>query len=67
MGTVSEAVGLFFAAVLIASITFEISRRRKRLREIYDVLDTEARQIVGELEQMVQIGMLTPYSQDVLV
>lgn len=65
MGNVSEGITIFFAAVLITSLGFEINRRRKKLREVYDVLDTKARHIVSELEQMVQDGMLEPYSKDV--
>ncbi|MGI9211303.1 MAG: hypothetical protein ACR2HF_02425 [Methylococcaceae bacterium] len=66
MNQVSETVTLFFAAVLIATMGFEINRRRKKLREIYDVLDDKSRHVVLELEQMVEQGVLTPYAEDIL-
>ena len=64
MGQVSEAVTLFFAAMLVAGIGFEINRRRKKLREVYDVLDKETKHIAAELEQMVQQGVLIPYTEE---
>ncbi len=64
MEKVSEAVGVLFAAVMIAAVGFEISRRRKKLREVYDVLDSETKHIALELEQMVKSGVLEPYTGD---
>lgn len=64
MGQVSEAVTLFFAAVMVGALGFEISRRRKRLREVYDVLDKETRHIATELEQLIEQGKLVPYTDD---
>ncbi len=66
MNHVSETVTVLFAAVLIAAMGFEINRRRKRLREIYDVIDNKSRHVVLELEQMVTQGILLPYEQEVL-
>jgi hypothetical protein len=64
MGQVSEAVTLFFAAVLITTLGFEINRRKKNLRELYDVLDSETKHIAAELEQMIEQGKLKPYTED---
>lgn len=64
MGQVSEAVTLFFAAVLITTLGIEINRRKKNLRELYDVLDTETKHIAAELEQMIEEGKLKPYTED---
>ena len=66
MERVSEAVGIFFAAVMFAAVGFEIARRRKRLREVYDVLDSETKQLAIQLEQMVKDAVLTPYTDDTL-
>jgi len=66
MSQVSEAVTLFFAAVLIGALGFEINRRRKLLREVYDVLDKETKHIAAELEHMVKQGMLKPYTGETL-
>lgn len=64
MNQISEAVTVFFAAVLVTTIGFEINRRRKRLREVYDVLDTETQHIAAELERLVEQGALKPYTED---
>lgn len=66
MSQVSEAVTLFFAAVLIGALGFEINRRRKLLRSVYDVLDKETKHIAAELEQMVLNGELKPYTGETL-
>jgi len=64
MDRVSEVVGLFFAATMIAAVGFEITRRRKKLREVYDVLDFETKHIALELEQMIDSSALKPYQHD---
>jgi len=64
MGQVSEAVTLFFAAVLVTTVGIEINRRKKKLRAVYDVLDKETKHIAAELEEMVQQGKLQPYTGD---
>jgi hypothetical protein len=50
------------AAVAVAWLGFEVSRRRRRLRETYDVLDKDDRHICIALEQMVEDGKLTPWT-----
>ena len=67
MEKVSEAVTVFFAAVIIAAMGFEIKRRMNLLVEIYDVLDSETKHIAAELELMVQQGKLKPYTEDTWV
>ncbi len=64
MGNVSEAVTVLFAAVVVTAVGFEINRRRKMLRELYDVLDAETKHITAQLEDLVQQGNLTPYTED---
>lgn len=66
MEKISEVVGVFFAAAMVAAVGFEINRRRKKLREVYDVLDTETKCIAIQLEQMVADAVLKPYSEDSL-
>lgn len=63
MEKVSEAVTVILAAAVIAAMGFEINRRQKRLREMYDVLDSETKHVAASLEQMVQQGALMPYSE----
>lgn len=66
MDRISEVVGLFFAAVVVTAVGFEVSRRRKKLHEIYDVLDSETKHIAVELEQMVRSSTLKPFTEDSL-
>lgn len=63
---ISEAVTLFFAAAVVAAVGFEINRRRKKLREVYDVLDKETKHIAADLEKMVLHGELMPYTEGTL-
>jgi predicted HTH domain antitoxin len=64
MGNVSEAVTVFFAAVMVAAVGYEVRRRQKKLRAIYDVLDTETKHVTAELETMIQQGTLKPYTEE---
>ena len=64
MTEVSEALTVFFAAILVAAAGYEVKRRQQKLRAIYDVLDTDTKHIAAELEQMVQQGALRPYTGD---
>jgi len=63
---IADVVGLLFAAAMAAAVGFEINRRRKKLREVYDVLDSETKHIALELEKMVQSGTLKPFTGDSL-
>lgn len=61
MNAVSEALTSVFGLVLIAAIGYEIRRRRKRLRELYNVLDEEDQLIVADLDEMLKAGQLKSY------
>jgi hypothetical protein len=43
-------------------MAIEIKRRRRKLREIYDVLDSEHRHVVNELDEMVNNGEIKAYT-----
>ncbi|MFM2004840.1 MAG: hypothetical protein RLZZ09_495 [Pseudomonadota bacterium] len=62
MNPVAEVLSTVFGIVLVGAIAFEIRQRRKRLRELYNVLDAEDRQVVADLDQMVANGILQPYA-----
>ena len=64
MGNVSEAVTVFFAAVMVAAVGYEVRRRQRRLSAIYDVLDVDTRHIAAELEDMIRQGTLKPYTEE---
>jgi hypothetical protein len=52
------------AACAVAYFGIEVARRRRQLRELYDVLGTEDRHICIALEQMVEDGALTPWTPE---
>lgn len=62
MGNISEAVTVLFAAMVVTATAYEINRRRKKLREIYDVLDGDTRHVAAQLEDLIAQGKLTPYT-----
>lgn len=59
---ITAIIGIAMAGM----VAFEIDRRRKRLREVYNVLETEDRHVVGDLEHMVELGLLKPYTGETL-
>ena len=52
-----------FGIVLVGAIAYEIKRRRRKLREVYDVLDVDDKQVVAELDLMVESGVLEPFQR----
>ncbi len=50
------------ATMMVAWVGLEISRRRAKLREIFDVLGRDDRTITIALEQMVDDGVIHPYA-----
>jgi hypothetical protein len=65
MGAAAETVTVVFAAILVAAMAFEVDRRRKHLRKLYDVLNSDERKITSELEVMVQNGTIKPYTEEI--
>jgi hypothetical protein len=64
MNQVSEAITSIFGIVLIAAIGYELRRRRKKLRELYNVLDHEDLEVVADLDAMLKKGELKAYVPD---
>jgi hypothetical protein len=64
MNQVSEVITSVFGILLIAAIGFEIRRRRTRLRELYNVLDHEDLAVVSDLDEMLNNGLLKPYTPE---
>jgi hypothetical protein len=48
--------------VLVAYMGFELSRRQRRLRALFDVLDGADATLTRELSDLVDSGALRPYS-----
>lgn len=61
MNEMTEALTTVFGIVLLGAIGYEITRRRKHLRELYNVLDQEDKHVVAELDRMVASGLLQPF------
>ncbi len=61
MNAASEIMTTLFGVVLMAAIGYELRRRRKKLRELYNVLDSEDKHLVADLDLMVTLGTLKPY------
>jgi hypothetical protein len=50
MNQVTEVLATVFGFALIGAMAYEIKRRRKHLRELYNVLDAEDKHVVAELD-----------------
>jgi hypothetical protein len=61
MEQISHFLTTTFGIVLVGAIAYEIKRRRRKLREVYDVLDVDDKQVVAELDLMVESGVLQPF------
>jgi len=57
----NQALTSVFGILLVTAIGYEIRRRRKKLREVYNLLDGEDKALVHELEQMMAAGQLQRY------
>jgi hypothetical protein len=57
----SNVIAGLTAAMMVAWVGMEVSRRRAKLREIFDVLGNEDRTITIALEQMVEDRAIQPY------
>lgn len=64
MNQVTEILTTVFGVVLVGAIAYEIKRRRKHLRELYNVLDEEDKDVVAELDRMVAAGLLQPVGRE---
>lgn len=61
MEQVSSTITAVFGVLVLAAIGYEIGRRRKKLRELYNLLDHEDKALVAELDQMLANGKLQRY------
>jgi hypothetical protein len=57
----NHALTTAFGIALLGALGFEVARRRRKLRDLYNVLDAEDKHVVAELDQMVASGQLRPY------
>jgi hypothetical protein len=58
----SDYFTMFMSALAVGYMIYEIDRRQRKLREIFDVLDAEDAAVTARLEDMVASGELQPYA-----
>jgi hypothetical protein len=59
-----EAVSVVLGALALAYLVYEIDRRKRKLRDLFHVLDGEEADISADLLSMVESGELQPYSRE---
>jgi len=59
---VGDIISLVLGALAVGYIFYEIDRRRRKLHELWDVLDEEDALLTGALEDMVESGELQSYT-----
>ena len=57
-----DFVATFMGALAVGYMVYEIERRRRKLSDVWDVLDSEDALLTEMLEQMVDSGKLKPYA-----
>ena len=60
---VGEVVSVVLGALALGYLIYEIDRRKRKLRDLFYVLDSEDADISAELMDMVGRGELQPYSR----
>jgi hypothetical protein len=55
-------IPLLVGALILGYFGLEVNRRRKKLREIFNVIDKRESPLTEVLEQMVEIGELKPFA-----
>jgi len=57
-----DILTLLMGALAVGYVVYEIERRRRKLHDIWDVLDEEDALLTAQLEDMVERGELQPYT-----
>jgi hypothetical protein len=60
-----EAISVVLGALALSYLVYEIDRRKRKLRDLFYVLDSEEADISADLLSMVESGELQPYSREV--
>jgi hypothetical protein len=58
----SDYVAMFMGALAVGYLVYEIDRRRRKLHDVFDVLDEDDVYITKSLEDMVANGEIQPYA-----
>jgi len=57
-----DILTMVMGALAVGYVVYEIERRRRKLHEVWDVLDEEDAVLTEKLEEMVESGELQPYT-----
>jgi hypothetical protein len=57
-----DIITLVMGALAVGYVVYEIERRRRKLHDVWDVLDEEDAFLTQKLEDMVDSGELQPYA-----
>ena len=57
-----DILTLLMGALAVGYVVYEIERRRRKLHDIWDVLDEDDAILTAQLEGMVERGELQPYT-----
>jgi hypothetical protein len=60
-----EAISVVLGALALAYLVYEIDRRKRKLRDLFHVLDGEEADISADLVSMVESGELQPYFREI--
>ena len=58
----SDYLAILMSALALGYLVYEIDRRRRKLHDLFDVLDADDARITARLEDMVASGALQPYA-----
>jgi hypothetical protein len=61
-----DILTMLMSALAVGYLVYEIERRRRKLHDLWDVLDEEDALLTQRLEDMVESGELRPYTGAVL-
>jgi hypothetical protein len=57
----ADILTMVMGALAVGYVVYEIERRRRKLHDVWDVLDEEDAFLTEKLEEMVESGELQPY------
>ena len=57
-----DILTMVMGALAVGYVVYEIERRRRKLHDVWDVLDEEDSLLTEKLEEMVESGELQPYT-----
>jgi hypothetical protein len=61
-----DILTMIMGALALGYVVYEIERRRRKLHDLWDVLDKEDAVLTERLEDMVERGELLPYTRPTL-